>query len=270
MAGLADVHHDLCLSLALWNGVDPILKERMCGLGGPEGNHGEDVKECWWYLEGLPSHALLRWRYHYPQAPFPYEDLRAENAQRSRLDPEYELIDTGVFDDGRFWIVEVTYAKASPTEILCSINIENHGADAPDLHVLPTLWLHSSWRRPPHAPIPRRTVEAGPVRGRPTRWAVSSPWPGPQRRPLPHTRGVLPPPARGAATFGCPAHRRSQGQSPHDPCWHASRQAAQGTGSRQLPDTEHGQPLLRFLLTLVCPIELTGRILAAHVVRDGP
>ena len=127
MAGISDVRHELCLALGLWNGVDPIVKERMFGLTGPEGNHGEDVKECWWYLEGLPSHALLRWRYHYPQAPFPYADLVAENGRRDRQQPEYELIDTGVFDDGRFWIVEVTYAKASPTEVLCQVDIENHG-----------------------------------------------------------------------------------------------------------------------------------------------
>jgi hypothetical protein len=105
MAGLSDIHHELCLALGLWNGADPILKERMFGLTGPQGNHGEDVKECWWYVEGLPSHSLLRWRYHYPQAPFPYADLVAENGRRDKRQPEYELLDTGVFDDGRFWIL---------------------------------------------------------------------------------------------------------------------------------------------------------------------
>jgi hypothetical protein len=146
MAGISDIRQELCLGLALWNGVDPILKERMFGLTGPQGNHGEDVKECWWYLEGLPSHALLRWRYHYPQAPFPYEDLVVENGRRDREQPEYELLDTGIFDDGRFWIVEVTYAKASPTEILCRIDVENHGPDEATLHVLPTLWFRNTWR----------------------------------------------------------------------------------------------------------------------------
>ena len=154
MAGISDVRHELCLALGLWNGVDPIVKERMFGLTGPEGNHGEDVKECWWYLEGLPSHALLRWRYHYPQAPFPYADLVAENGRRSKLQPEYELIDTGVFDDGRFWIVEVTYAKASPTEILCQVDIQNHGPDEATLHVLPTLWFHNTWRWSGSADVP--------------------------------------------------------------------------------------------------------------------
>ena len=112
MAGISDVRHELCLALALWNGRDPILKERMFGLTGPQGNHGEDVKEYWWYLEGLPSHALLRWRYHYPQAAFPYEQLVDHG--RGLQDPELELLDTGVFDDDRYWSVEVTYAKASP------------------------------------------------------------------------------------------------------------------------------------------------------------
>jgi hypothetical protein len=146
MAGISDIGQELCLALALWNGTDPILKERMFGLTGPQGNHGEDAKECWWYLEGLPSHALLRWRYHYPQAAFPYADLKTENARRDRHQPEYELIDTGVFDDGRFWVVEVTYAKASPTEVLCRISIENHGPDEAELHVLPTLWFRNTWR----------------------------------------------------------------------------------------------------------------------------
>jgi len=117
MAGLSNIHHELCLALALWNGVDPILKERMFGLTGPQGNHGEDVKEYWWYLDGLPSHAWLRWRYHYPQEPFPYQWLIDENGRRSRDEPEFELMDTGVFDHGRYWAVDVSYAKASPTEV---------------------------------------------------------------------------------------------------------------------------------------------------------
>src|SRR5436190_3863212 len=146
MAGVSDIRHDLCLALALWNGNDPILKERMFGLTGPQGNHGEDAKEYWWYLDGLPSHALLRWRYHYPQAEFPYRQLIEENARRSRDDLEYELLDTGVFDDGKFWIVEVTYAKASPTDVLATITVENHGPDQATLDVLPTLWFRNTWR----------------------------------------------------------------------------------------------------------------------------
>ena len=139
----SDIRHELCLALALWNGNDPILKERMFGLTGPQGNHGEDVKEYWWYLEGLPSHALLRWRYHYPQAAFPYEQLVDHG--RGLQDPELELLDTGVFDDDRYWSVDVTYAKASPTEVLMRIELENHGPDEATLHVLPSLWFRNIW-----------------------------------------------------------------------------------------------------------------------------
>jgi len=145
MAGISDVRHQLCLALALWNGADPILKERMFGLTGPQGNHGEDVKEYWWYLDGLPSHALLRWRYHYPQAAYPYQRLVEENGRRGRGDPEFELLDTGVFDGDRYWVVEVTYAKASPTEVLMRITVENMGPDPAPLHVLPTLWFRNTW-----------------------------------------------------------------------------------------------------------------------------
>ena len=146
MAGLSDIRHELCLSVALWNGADPILKERMFGLTGPQGNHGEDVKDYWWYLDGLPSHAWLRWRYHYPQASFPYQRLIDENARRSREDPEFELLDTGVFDQDKYWVVEVTYAKASPTEVLARITVENRASEEADLSVLPTVWFRNNWR----------------------------------------------------------------------------------------------------------------------------
>ena len=146
MAGLSDIHHELCLSLALWNGVDPILKERMFGLTGPQGNHGEDVKEYWWYLDGLPSHAWLRWRYHYPQEPFPYQWLIDENGRRARDEPEFELMDTGVFDHGRSWAVDVAYANASPPESLAKITIKNHASEEATLSVLPTLWFRNTWR----------------------------------------------------------------------------------------------------------------------------
>ena len=143
MAGISDVRHELCLALALWNGKDAILKERMFGLTGPQGNHGEDAKEYWWYLEALPSHALLHWRYHYPQAEYPYE--RLVHHGRGLDDPELELLDTGVFDEDRYWSVEVTYAKASPTEVLARIEVENHGPDEATLDVLPTLWFRNTW-----------------------------------------------------------------------------------------------------------------------------
>jgi hypothetical protein len=153
MAGISDLHHELCLGLALWNGRDPILKERMFGLSGPEGNHGEDVKEYWWYLEGLPSHALLHWRYHYPQAEFPYEALVHHG--RGLHDPELELLDTGVFDDDRYWSVDVTYAKAGTTEVLMRVVVENHGPDEATLDVLPTLWFRNTWSWDEGAPRPR-------------------------------------------------------------------------------------------------------------------
>jgi hypothetical protein len=145
LAGVCDVHQRLCLGLALWNGADRMLKERIFGLSGDEGNHGEDAKEYWWYLDALPSHAWLRWRYHYPQAAFPYDDLVATNRARSRQDPEYELLDTGVFDADRYWVVEVDYAKADPTDLLMRVRVTNAGTRAAELHVLPTLWFRNRW-----------------------------------------------------------------------------------------------------------------------------
>jgi hypothetical protein len=145
LAGFCDVEQRLCLGLALWNGTDPILKERAFGLTGPQGNHGEDVKEHWWYLDALPSHAWNRWRYHYPQAAFPYEELISENAARGRLQPEYELIDTGVFDSGRYWAAEVQYAKADPGDLLMAISVTNAGPEPATLHVLPTAWFRNTW-----------------------------------------------------------------------------------------------------------------------------
>jgi hypothetical protein len=145
LAGFSDVEQRLCLALALWNGRDPILKERIFGLTGSEGNHGEDAKEYWWYLDALPSHAWNRWRYHYPQREFPYSDLVVENRRRGKLDPEYELLDTGVFDEDRYWIVEVAYAKADPNDLLMSITITNAGPETETLHVLPTAWYRNTW-----------------------------------------------------------------------------------------------------------------------------
>jgi hypothetical protein len=145
LAGFCDIEQRLCLGLSLWNGRDPILKERVFGLTGAEANHGEDVKEYWWYLDALPSHAWNRWRYHYPQREFPYDDLRAENGRRGKLDPEYELMDTGAFDDDRYWITEVDYAKASPTDLLMTVRVTNAGPEADVVHVLPTAWFRNTW-----------------------------------------------------------------------------------------------------------------------------
>jgi hypothetical protein len=154
LAGFSDVEQRLCLSLALWNGRDPILKERAFGLTGAQGNHGEDVKEYWWYLDSIPSHAWNRWRYHYPQAEFPYQDLIDENGRRNKFEPEYELLDTGVFDDNRYWTVEVHYAKAGPDDVLMAISVTNAGPEADTLHVLPTAWFRNTWDWEVDAPRP--------------------------------------------------------------------------------------------------------------------
>jgi hypothetical protein len=145
MAGVSDVEQHLCMALALWNGRDPILKERMFGLTGSQGNHGEDAKEYWWFLDALPSHALLQWRYHYPQHEFPYGDLVDENGRRGPTEPEYELLDTGVFDDDRYWVVDVVHAKDDPHDLLMEITVTNVGPETDTLHVLPHLWFRNTW-----------------------------------------------------------------------------------------------------------------------------
>ena len=145
LAGISDRWQHLNLALALWNGRDPILKERLFGLTNGEGNHGEDVKEHWWSLDATPTSSYLRMLYRYPQAAFPYDLLRSENARRGRDEPEYELADTGVLDGNRFFDVEVTYAKATPEDICMVVQVTNRGPDRSELHVLPTLWFRNTW-----------------------------------------------------------------------------------------------------------------------------
>jgi hypothetical protein len=145
LGGFCDRRQRLCLAVALWNGADPFLKERLFGLTNAEGNHGEDVKECYFYLDAVPSHAYQRMLYKYPHAPFPYEDLRATNAARTRLDPEYELLDTGVFDDDRYFDVTIEYAKAAPDDVLLRVTAVNRGPDPATLHLLPTVWFRNTW-----------------------------------------------------------------------------------------------------------------------------
>ena len=145
LAGISDDSQQLCFSLALWNGADPILKERLFGLTNSEGNHGEDVKEYYFYMDSTPTHSYMKYLYKYPQAPFPYTDLVATNRQRSKLEPEYELIDTGVFDQNRYFDVYVEYAKQSPEDMLVHISIVNRGDLSAPLHVLPTLWFRNTW-----------------------------------------------------------------------------------------------------------------------------
>jgi hypothetical protein len=145
MAGICDDRQLVCLALALWNGRDPIVKERAFGLTNSQGNHGEDVKECWWYLDATPTSSWMQWRYHYPQAAFPYEDLVAENGRRDRHEPEYELVDTGIFEDNRYFVVNVTWAKDGPEDLLWQIEVTNAGPDAAPLDVLPTIWFRNRW-----------------------------------------------------------------------------------------------------------------------------
>ena len=145
IAGICDNHQRLCFSVALWNGRDPILKERLYGLSGTQGNHGEDVKELYYYLDSTPTHSYMKCLYKYPQAEFPYDRLREVNRSRSRSDPEFELIDTGVFDQNRYFDVLVEYAKADTDDILIRITVINRGPETAAIHVLPTLWFRNTW-----------------------------------------------------------------------------------------------------------------------------
>ncbi len=145
IAGISDNHQRLCFAIALWNGEDPILKERIFGLTGNEGNHGEDVKEYYFYLDNTPTHSYMRYLYKYPHQPFPYTQLIEENRRIGRQGPEFELLDTGVFDDERYFDVFVEYAKNSPEDILIQVNIINRGTEDKTLHLLPTLWFRNTW-----------------------------------------------------------------------------------------------------------------------------
>jgi hypothetical protein len=146
LAGFSDDQQQLCVALALWNGHDPILKERLFGLTNAEGNHGEDVKEYYFYLDSTPTHSYMKWLYKYPQRAFPYDDLVATNKQRSRLELEYELLDTGVFEDNRYFDVTVEYAKGAPEDILIRITATNRGPAPAMLVALPTIWFRNTWR----------------------------------------------------------------------------------------------------------------------------
>ncbi len=163
LAGVSDDRQTLCLGLALWNGKDPILKERLFGLTNSEGNHGEDVKEYYFYLDSTPTHSFMRYLYKYPQSAYPYAKLVDVNRSRSRAEFEYELLETGVFDDNRYFDVFVEYAKASPEDLLMQITVCNRGPEAADIEVLPTLWFRNQWSWNPDEPKPSltRLVAAG-------------------------------------------------------------------------------------------------------------
>ena len=145
IAGISDRHQKICFAVALWNGRDPILKERLFGLTGNEGNHGEDVKEYYFYLDSTPTHSYMKYLYKYPQAEFPYGQLVAENRQRGKLAPEFELMDTGIFDGDRYFDVVVEYAKADVEDILVKITATNHGPEVASLNLLPTIWFRNTW-----------------------------------------------------------------------------------------------------------------------------
>ena len=154
IAGLCDEQMRLCFAIALWNGRDPILKERLFGLANGEGNHGEDVKECYFYLDNTPTHSYMRFLYKYPQTRFPYEQLVQINRERGRLEPEYELLDTGIFDEDRYFDVFVEYAKQTPDDILIRVTVANRGPQEATLHVLPHLWFRNTWWRELYLPRP--------------------------------------------------------------------------------------------------------------------
>ncbi|WP_447977532.1 MGH1-like glycoside hydrolase domain-containing protein [Candidatus Nitrospira bockiana] len=163
IAGICDRHQYICFALALWNGKDPILKERLFGLTGNEGNHGEDVKEYYFYLDSTPTHSYMKALYKYPQAPFPYAALVEENRRRSRRELEFELLDTGVFAHDRYFDVFVEYAKATPEDLLIRVEVVNRGPDAAELTVLPTLWFRNTWSWGLDVRRPRMAAQAGGV-----------------------------------------------------------------------------------------------------------
>jgi hypothetical protein len=160
LAGISDDKQGLCLALALWNGKDPIVKERLFGLTNSEGNHGEDVKEYYFYLDSTPTHSYMKFLYKYPQRAFPYADLVETNKKRSRTEPEYELLDTGAFDDDRYFDVFIEYGKTAPDDILMRITAANRGPEEAELHLLPTLWFRNTWAswvaEPTAKPVLRR------------------------------------------------------------------------------------------------------------------
>jgi hypothetical protein len=165
LAGISDDKQQLCFAIALWNGRDPILKERLFGLTNSEGNHGEDVKEYYFYLDSTPTHSYMKYLYKYPQQEFPYRDLVEKNRSRSREELEYELLDTGVFDADRYFDVFVEYAKADPEDVLIRITVHNRGSETAELHLLPTLWFRNTWSWEKDAVKPSlRQVEEGTVR----------------------------------------------------------------------------------------------------------
>ncbi len=143
IAGISDLFQNLCFAVTLWNRKDPILKERLFGLGNNDGNHGEDVKELYYYLDNIPTHYYMEYLYKYPQKEFPYEDIKVQNRNRSKNEPEYEILDTGIFNNDEYFDVTVTYAKQDSQDIFIKINIHNRNPQSAGITVLPTLWFYN-------------------------------------------------------------------------------------------------------------------------------
>jgi hypothetical protein len=154
LGGISDDQQRFCFAFAFWNGKDPIIKERVFGLGGNEGNHGEDAKDYWWYVDSTPTHSYMRWRYHYPQAEFPYRELHDANWLNSRDEPEVELLDTGAFAGDRYWAITAEYAKAGPHDMAMVLTLANMGPDEATLVVMPTLWFRNTWAWESPSPEP--------------------------------------------------------------------------------------------------------------------
>src|SRR3974390_2359823 len=154
LAGMSDDKQRLCRGLALWNGHDPILKERLFGLTNSEGNHGEDVKELYYYLDATPTHSYLKMLYKYPQREFPYDRFVEENRRRGKDQPEFELLDTSAFDEDRYFDVFVEYAKAGPENLLMMVTVHNRGPEAASIHLLPQLWFRNTWSWKPNSKKP--------------------------------------------------------------------------------------------------------------------
>ena len=161
LGGICDRHQYVCFALSLWNGRDPILKERLFGLTGNEGNHGEDVKEYYFYLDSTPTHSYMKYLYKYPQAAFPYAWLLEENRRRGRGAPEFELLDTGVFAEDRYFDVLAEYAKATPEEILIRLQVINRGPEAAHVNLLPSIWFRNTWSWGLDARRPRLRKDPG-------------------------------------------------------------------------------------------------------------
>src|SRR6476660_7092579 len=161
LAGISDDQQFLCFALALWNGKDPVLKERLFGLTNNQGNHGEDVKEYYYYLDSTPTHSYMKYLYKYPHAAYPYAQLVQTHQGRNRLEPEYELLDTGVYNDNRYFDVFVEYAKESPEDLLIQITVHNRGPEPAEIHLLPTLWFRNRWSWGRDNPRPTLQIASG-------------------------------------------------------------------------------------------------------------